>query len=107
MATNPKVQKAVNIATIAGASILVIGGAYQMTKAKGVKDFLFPALSILVGVSAFRYAMSHQKAVEKTSSAAGIGVRGATNKVGSQVPCNQGGTYCSDPNRECRNGMCI
>lgn len=103
MATNPKVQKAVNIATIAGASILVIGGAYQMTKAKGVKDFLFPALSILVGVSAFRYAMSHQKAVENTSNAAGPTPR--AQKM-AQVPCNQGGNYCPG-GRMCKNGFCV
>jgi hypothetical protein len=101
MATNVKVQKVVNIATIAGASILVIGGAFQMTKAKGVKDFLFPALSILVGVSAFRYAMNHQKDVEKTSSASGSPAKNA-----AKVQYDSCNGRCGSGQR-CVKGTCL
>jgi len=67
---NPQAQKVVKVATIAGAAILVAGAAVQLTKSKDFKGVLMPALSILVGMAAFSYAMA-PKTVEVKSSASG------------------------------------
>lgn len=67
MFKNPNVQKALKIATIGGSSIITIGAAYQIvtnvTKGASAKDYLMPAITLLVGLSAFTYAMSTEPVV--------------------------------------------
>lgn len=72
---NPTLKKAIKIGTLAGASILVAGSVVQLTRAKKMSEVIFPAITILVGVSAFAYAMQKAKTNEPTSSAAGSGQR--------------------------------
>lgn len=55
--TNPKVAQALKVATIAGASILVIKSAMSILSVKSPKEAIMPVVSILVGVAAFNYAM--------------------------------------------------
>lgn len=62
---NPTVQKTIRVATIAGASILVIRSAMQLFGVKSVKEAVMPVVSILVGVSAFNYAISSKPAEVK------------------------------------------
>lgn len=95
---NPQAQKVVKVATIAGAAILVAGAAVQLTKSKQLKDVLFPALSILVGVAAFSYAMA-PKTVEVKSNASGapcdctrVNEYGQTVTWGQNCPCPEGST---------------
>lgn len=57
MKTNPTVQKAVKIATVAGASVLVINAAMSLTKVSSPKAAIMPIVTILVGVAAFNYAL--------------------------------------------------
>lgn len=54
---NPTVQKAVKVATIAGAAVLVVNSAMNLMKADSPKGYVMPLVSILVGVAAFNYAM--------------------------------------------------
>jgi hypothetical protein len=57
MKTNPTVQKAVKIATVAGSSVLVINAAMSLMKVSSPKGAIMPLVTILVGVAAFNYAM--------------------------------------------------
>ena len=57
MKNNPTVQKAVKIATVAGASVLVINAAMGLTKISSPKEAIMPIVTILVGVAAFNYAL--------------------------------------------------
>jgi len=50
-------KKIVGAVTIAGAGILLVNSAMQIAGAKSIKQAIFPALGILVGLSAFNYAM--------------------------------------------------
>ena len=64
---NPTVQKTVKVATIAGASVLVISSAMQLMSSKDMKSAIMPIVSILVGVAAFNYAMQAQPTVTKAN----------------------------------------
>jgi hypothetical protein len=57
MKTNPTIQKTIKIATIAGASVLVINAAMSLMKVSSPKEAIMPLVTILVGVAAFNYAM--------------------------------------------------
>lgn len=50
-------KKIVGAVTIAGAGILLVNSAIQIAGAKSIKQAIFPTLGILVGLSAFNYAM--------------------------------------------------
>ena len=60
---NPTVQKTVRVATIAGASVLVISSAMQLMSTKDLKGAIMPVVSLLVGVAAFNYAMQSKPTV--------------------------------------------
>lgn len=62
MKTNPTVQKGIKVATIAGASILVVKSALSLTSVKSPKEAIMPIISILVGVAAFNYALQTKPA---------------------------------------------
>jgi hypothetical protein len=57
MKTNPNVQKAVKVVTIAGAAVLVLNSAMGLMKVTSPRGAIMPIVSILVGVAAFNYAM--------------------------------------------------
>lgn len=57
MKTNPTVQKTIKVATIAGASLLVLNSAMSLMKVSSPKEAIMPLVSILVGVAAFNYAI--------------------------------------------------
>jgi hypothetical protein len=57
MNTNPTVVKAMKVATIAGASVLVLNSAMSLMKVSSPKEAIMPLVSILVGVAAFNYAL--------------------------------------------------
>jgi hypothetical protein len=57
MKTNPTVQKTIKVATIAGASLLVLNSAMSLMKISDPKEAIMPLVSILVGVAAFNYAI--------------------------------------------------
>lgn len=57
MKNNPTIQKTIKIATIAGASVLVINAAMSLMKVSSPKEAIMPLVTILVGVAAFNYAM--------------------------------------------------
>jgi len=50
-------KKIVGAVTSAGAGILLVNSAIQIAGAKSIKQAIFPTLGILVGLSAFNYAM--------------------------------------------------
>jgi uncharacterized spore protein YtfJ len=56
MKTNPTIQKAMKVTTIAGASVLVVNAVMGLTKASSLKETIMPVITILVGVAAFNYA---------------------------------------------------
>lgn len=62
---NANVQQAIKIATVAGSAILVVNSAMKLTGVSSVKGALMPAVSILVGLSAFKYAMAQQPTLKK------------------------------------------
>jgi|APGre2960657373_1045057.scaffolds.fasta_scaffold00095_5 hypothetical protein len=61
---NENVKKAMKFATIGGASVLVVSSAISLTKVTSLKGAIMPLVSILVGVSAFNYAMNNAPKVE-------------------------------------------
>ena len=61
---NPTIQKTMKVATIAGASILVINSAMKLMGVKSVREAVMPVVTILVGVAAFNYAMQSKPTVE-------------------------------------------
>lgn len=62
---NENVKKAMKLATIGGASVLIVGSAMSLTKVTSLKGAIMPLVSILVGVSAFNYAMNTPKVEPK------------------------------------------
>jgi lysylphosphatidylglycerol synthetase-like protein (DUF2156 family) len=64
MKTNPTIQKAMKVATIAGASVLVVNAVMGLTKASSVRDAVMPLVTILVGVAAFNYAFQSKPTTE-------------------------------------------
>jgi len=54
---NPTVKTAMKVATIAGASVLVLNSAMSLMKVSSPKEAIMPLVSILVGVAAFNYAL--------------------------------------------------
>jgi len=61
---NPTVKKTIRIATIAGSAALVVGAGMSILAAKNIKEGILPAVAILVGVSAFNYAMNDKEVVK-------------------------------------------
>ena len=55
---NANLKKAIDVTTIAGASILIVNSALEMTKQKQMKGIIFPLVGIFVGVAALNYAIS-------------------------------------------------
>ena len=54
---NPTISKAIRIGTISGGAILVVNSATKLMGVKSVKEAVMPLISILVGISAFQYAL--------------------------------------------------
>ena len=54
---NITVANTMKIATLAGASILVVNSAMGLLKVSSPKGAIMPVISILVGFAAFKYAM--------------------------------------------------
>lgn len=50
-------KKVIGAVTIAGAGILLVNSAIQLAGVKSIKGAIMPSLGILVGLSAFNYAM--------------------------------------------------
>jgi hypothetical protein len=65
---NPTLKKTIDIATVAGASVLIVNSALEMTKTKDIKGIIFPVVGIFVGVAAMNYAINSIK--EETISTA-------------------------------------
>jgi VIT1/CCC1 family predicted Fe2+/Mn2+ transporter len=61
--TNPNVNKAIRIATIAGSSVLVINAVMGLTKVTSIRGAIMPMVTILVGAAAFNYAMQSRPEV--------------------------------------------
>jgi len=61
MTKNATLNKAIMIATVAGASALVIKSAMSLTGVKKASEAIMPVVSILVGVAAFNYAVRSGK----------------------------------------------
>ena len=61
--TNPNVNKAIRIATIAGSSVLVINAVMGLTKVTSIRDAIMPIVTVLVGAAAFNYAMQSKPEV--------------------------------------------
>jgi hypothetical protein len=64
---NPTIQKTLKVATIAGASIIVVRSAMSLMSVKSVKEAIMPVVTILVGVAAFNYAMQSKPEVTVAS----------------------------------------
>jgi len=54
---NENLNKVMRIATIAGAATLIVNSGMGLMKVKSIKEGIMPAVAILVGVAAFKYAM--------------------------------------------------
>lgn len=55
---NTNLKKAIDVTTIAGAAILIVNSALEMTKQKEMKKIIFPLVGIFVGVAALNYAVT-------------------------------------------------
>jgi hypothetical protein len=102
---NPNVKQAIKIVTIAGASVLVVGSVLNLLKAKSLKDGVMPVVAILVGASAFGYAMNKKISPatvgEPKSSAAGTPAKSA-----AKVQYDSCNGRCGSGQR-CVKGTCI
>lgn len=87
---NPNVKQAVKIVTVAGASVLVVGSALALMKAKSAKEVIMPAVAILVGVSAFGYAMAKPKVVADEKKSNAFGDATSEKTVENSFQCNNG-----------------
>ena len=58
---NPTLKKTIDITTVAGASVLLVNSALEMTKTKDIKGIIFPVIGIFVGVAAINYAINSIK----------------------------------------------
>ena len=67
---NANMKTAINIATMAGATVLIVSSVMKIAKSKSVKEAAMPGLGILVGLSAFRYSLTEQKSTIKDESKA-------------------------------------
>jgi hypothetical protein len=54
---NETLKRAIDVTTVAGAAVLIVNSALQMTKQKEMKGIIFPLVGIFVGVAALNYAM--------------------------------------------------
>jgi hypothetical protein len=66
---NANFKKAIDITTIAGASVLIINSALEMTKQKQLKNLIFPLVGIFVGVAALNYAVTNLNTLKVNSLA--------------------------------------
>ena len=58
---NSTLKSAIDVTTVAGAAVLIVNSALQMTKQKEMKGIVFPLVGIFVGVAALNYAMNDLK----------------------------------------------
>lgn len=65
---NANVKTAINIATIAGSAALVVSSLSKLVGVKKPQEAVMPAVSMLVGVAAFNYAIASMKVTVKKSS---------------------------------------
>ena len=63
---NENLNQLVKVVTIAGSAILVVNSGMKLTRVSDVKSALMPVVSILVGISAFKYAMSSKPILKKS-----------------------------------------
>jgi hypothetical protein len=63
---NENLNQLVKVVTIAGSAILVVNSGMKLTRVSDVKGALMPVVSILVGISAFKYAMSSKPILKKS-----------------------------------------
>ena len=66
---NENFKKVIDVTTIAGASVVFINSALQMTKQKEMKKLIFPLVGIFVGVAALNYAVSNLNSLKVDSPA--------------------------------------
>jgi hypothetical protein len=64
---NANFKKVIDVTTIAGASILIINSALEMTKQKEMKKLIFPLVGIFVGVAALNYAVTNLNTLKADS----------------------------------------
>lgn len=65
---NENVQKVVKVVTIAGAAVLVLNSGMTLVKSATSGNFkgaIMPAVSVLVGLAAFNYAMKSTPTLKK------------------------------------------
>jgi hypothetical protein len=65
---NNNVKQAIRVVTIAGSAVLVLNSAMSLIKAGSSMDLkgaIMPAVSILVGVSAFNYALQDKVTLKR------------------------------------------
>ena len=58
---NATLKKTIDIATVAGASVLLVNSALEMTKTKDVKGIIFPLVAVFVAVAAINYSVNSIK----------------------------------------------
>ena len=58
---NANLKKVIDVTTVAGATVLIVNSALEMTKQKEMKGIIFPLVGIFVGVAALNYAMNDLK----------------------------------------------
>ena len=66
---NANFKKVIDVTTIAGASVLIINSALEMTKQKEMKKLIFPIVGIFVGVAALNYAVTNLNTLKADSLA--------------------------------------
>ena len=55
------IQPILKWTTVGGSAIIAVGAFMQLTKSKSISQAIMPAITLLVGVSAFSYAMTAEK----------------------------------------------
>ena len=66
---NSTLKSAIDVTTVAGAAVLIVNSALQMTKQKEMKGIIFPLVGIFVGVAALNNAMNDLKTTKSMNVA--------------------------------------
>lgn len=99
-------QQILKWTVVGGSALLAVNEIVKLTKTKSLKEGIVPVIYLLVGISAFSYAMTAEKVsfIPKTS---GVDGEDNSNYLSCETRGGLGGTTSRCPKGEwCVRGVC-